>query len=117
MNAGSSEEPKLDELPALLRPDMALLVPNAYMTYALARFFMSQRLVPGVDFGLACCEEGLHGNGVQWDELARVSFNRFDMGRTAARQFIELSESGESRSLLLGGSWMPGATLPVCPAR
>lgn len=115
LDAADGEGPVLDELPALLRKDVALLVPNSYMTYVLMRYFMARRLVPGEDFGLACCEDGLHGNGVEWSELARVSFNRFDMGQTAARQLIAHLETGTSESRLLRGSWREGKTLPPCP--
>ena len=84
LDAANGEGPVLDELLSLLRRDVALLVPNSYMTYVLARFFMTCRLVPGEDFGLACCEDGLHGNGVEWSELARVSFRPLRYG-TASR--------------------------------
>jgi DNA-binding LacI/PurR family transcriptional regulator len=71
----------------------------------------SNRLVPGIDFGLACAESSSESDRV-WPQLTCVGFDRREMGRRAARmmrQWLE-QERPEVKSELLKGSLNQGET-------
>lgn len=107
--------PDFTELWARLTPDLAVIGLEPYSVMELGYALTQTALRPGTDFGLASCDEGFHGAGPAWSQLARVSFNRFAMGRRAARMMIhQLDESNDGEAMpseLIRGEWMAGPTI------
>jgi DNA-binding LacI/PurR family transcriptional regulator len=77
----------------------------------LAQTALAARLVPGIDFGLACCESSSESDRV-WPQLARVDFDRRGMGRRAALMMRELIEKERptTKSEVIRGKLVPGTT-------
>ena len=84
---------------------------DPYAVTELQAALMEVTLRPGVDFALASCDEGSRGGG-GWEQLARVRFNRFDLGRRAAQMMsAQLDQNGhDATSQLIRGEWMAGTT-------
>lgn len=100
-----------------LRPEVAVIGLNPYVVMELEHALVQSPLQPGVDFALASCDEGFHGTGVSWSQLARVCFHRFHMGRRAAQMMISKLDEPEKTvpSELMRGEWQTGATAPPIP--
>lgn len=100
-----------DAIGRFLERGVAVVASDIYKVRLVMRSAMARRLVPGVDFGLVCCEDV---PTLDWDlpDLSRVSFDRYGMGREAARMMLELLEKNtEPESAELSGEWVEGTTL------
>lgn len=97
---------------ASLNPETAVICYDV----AIARWFASCCLRhsghPGRDFGLACCDDVKELDHT-WDELSRVGFNRFELGKRGAEAILRWIEGGpapESKKDV--GRWIAGSSLP-----
>ncbi|MBN2711707.1 MAG: LacI family DNA-binding transcriptional regulator [Planctomycetes bacterium] len=68
---------------------------------------------PGRDFGLASCSER-NDCRTKWPWLSRMSFDRIELGRLAAKMMMELL-GGKKKvsSVIIEGDWIPGKTAKV----
>ena len=107
-HAGSAEmAPLLDEL----QPDDAVIATTFYSAQTLQNALVLHDKRPPRDFALVCCDDGFHREGSAWQELSRVSFDRYQMGFTAAQMMVEQLENGTTPpSQLLRGEWQSGRT-------
>ena len=92
-----------------LRPDVGIIAYSTTYARWIAHHAASLGLTPGYDFGLVCCDDS-HDLHRQWPGLSRVTFDRFQMGWTAARMMIDLLENKECPSKTQRGHWRPGDT-------
>jgi DNA-binding LacI/PurR family transcriptional regulator len=109
-------ETKIDELVSLLQRDVAVVAIDIYVAQALANWLVLRGIRPGLDFPLACCDDHFGGGGMEWTQLSRVQFNRFDLGRQAARMMTQIVDNSQAScpSLLIKGNWNSGETaLPL----
>ena len=91
-----------------LEREVAVIALNAYIVAELQGALMMSRRVPGEDFALISCDEGLRGMGQ--DHIARVSFARFEMGRRAARLMIDGLDGSAPPSQRTPVHWIAGPT-------
>ena len=100
------------ELWPRLGREVALIALNTYLVAELQGALLLSRLVPGEDFALVSCDEGFHGG--THSPVARVSFERFQMGLRAARLMLRGLNGEAMPSQLIAGQWIPGPTaLPL----
>jgi DNA-binding LacI/PurR family transcriptional regulator len=112
----SGLEAGIDELLQLLRQDVAVVAMDIYVVQTLANWLVLRGVRPGLDFPLACCDDHFAGGGMEWNQLSRVSFDRFGMGQQAARMITQILDNPQAAppSLLIKGHWIEGETaLPV----
>lgn len=98
-------------------PRTGVVALDAYIAQKVAQFAgMSGRHI-GRDFGLVCCDDLRMGH-LDWPELARVSFNRYEMGHEAAQLMLQALNGASSlcESRLIRGHWIEGETLPALGA-
>jgi LacI family transcriptional regulator len=130
IDAMTSDEEMAPLLPRL-QPGTAVIVQEYYTAYRLSRYLLQVGKCPGVDFALACCEGSFGADSMQWRELSHVTFNRFSMGRDAARMMLQLLDGttgepakGEATkgdggaacpSQAVKGEWSMGCTARPCP--
>ena len=102
------------DLAAQLTPDTVVICNSIYQAHALRDLAADAGKLPGRDFGLISCDD-MHQLDRMWPALARVSYDRYDMGLAAARMMTDLLDRGpeQSKSLLLPGAWLGGETLSV----
>jgi LacI family transcriptional regulator len=95
----------------LLRPDTAVVAEDVLHARMVAHAAFELRRAPGVDFGLACCEDTPELTNT-WPDLARVEFDRHDLGRRAAAMMVARLGDPEAacESYRLRGRWIPGPT-------
>ncbi len=100
------------DMAAQLAPDTAVICNSIYQAHALRDLAADAGKLPGRDFGMACCDDQ-HQLDRMWPGLARVSYDRYAMGLDAARMMTDLLDHGpeQSKSRLLPGAWLGGATL------
>lgn len=68
---------------------------------------------PGVDFGLACCDD-IKELDHTWDELSRVSFDRYQLGCFGAQSLLDWIDGGPApESQKVVGHWIAGELLPA----
>lgn len=52
---------------------------------------------PGIDFGLACCDDNSNSAEYIYPHMTRMRFDRFEMGRSAARMLVQrIEQTGAS---------------------
>ncbi len=97
-------------MPAL-RPENGVIACGIYQARWLTQLAGSTGLVPGYDFGLACCD-GAQEIYRLWPGLSRVDFNRFDLGYRAAKMMLKvIEEPGHAvPSYKVSGNWIAGNT-------
>ncbi len=69
-------------------------------------------LVPGQQFGLACCDED-DDLRIAWPGLSRAAFDRWAMGHQAGHMLLNMIEGGEADSVRIDVQWIPGHTAQV----
>jgi DNA-binding LacI/PurR family transcriptional regulator len=102
----------LREILLSLKADDALLLTTIYAAQAVLEASAMLGKVPGHDFGVACCDDGFQGAGTDWMHLSRVSFDRYEVGMSAAQMMLQVLDDAEATcpSLLAKGKWQAGAT-------
>jgi DNA-binding LacI/PurR family transcriptional regulator len=106
----------IDKLVRVLRRDVAIVAMDIYVAQILATWLVLRGVRPGLDFPLACCDDHFAGGGMEWNQLSRVTFNRFGMGQQAAHMMTQLLDNSLTicPSLLIQGEWIEGETaLPL----
>ncbi|NJL31841.1 MAG: LacI family transcriptional regulator [Phycisphaerales bacterium] len=95
-----------------LTPDTVLLCNSVYQAHTIRSIAEETGRIPGRDFGLICCDD-MHQLDRLWPGLARVSFDRYQMGLDAAAMLTGSLEDGieHHASKLLVVNWIPGSTL------
>jgi DNA-binding LacI/PurR family transcriptional regulator len=119
VDAKTTDE-ELAPIVSRLRPGTGVLAQEYYTAYRLTRYLLQVGKRPGLDFALACCEGSFTADSMQWNELSHVTFDRFTLGRKAARMMLQLldnstdpaSDCGESAcpSQAIKGEWYAGRT-------
>lgn len=112
----SELEEDIERLVKIIRRDVAVVAMDIYVAQTLANWLVLRGIRPGRDFPLACCDDHFGGGGMEWSQLSRVSFDRFEMGQQAARMMTQILDSPQATcpSLLLQGHWAEGQTaLPL----
>lgn len=109
------EMPQRDDeelvLPRLL-PGSALVTSSAYQAGRVLTACAQKRVRPGRDVGLISCDDAGVFN-LTWPELARVTFDRHQMGRKAAELVLGALEKGKlPRSRSFQGKVALGPTAP-----
>ena len=68
-------------------------------------------MIPGRDFALGACADGVDAWS-KWPDLARVTFQRAELGREAGRMLLQLLEDprAELPSVVQRGPWLARAT-------
>lgn len=99
-------------LPDFLQSGTAVVADSSSLAEQAALFCGSRGLRPGIDFGLACCDESSQVRGF-WPALSRVSFRRHDLGQEAARMLLSALDEPFSLppSRVIRGEWIAGSTL------
>jgi DNA-binding LacI/PurR family transcriptional regulator len=105
-----------DELAPRLTPDTAVVASDVPRLRLVAQVAAAHRLISGVDFGLACCDdipEFTYG----WPHLSRAIFDRVELGRQAAQMMLELLDNpgAQPPSQVLPSGWIAGTTLRATP--
>ncbi|HEY3333458.1 MAG TPA: LacI family DNA-binding transcriptional regulator [Capsulimonadaceae bacterium] len=105
-----SESGILETVVARTQPGSVVLVSDGYLVQHLAIAALHQGRRPGIDFAVACCDDG----SGEWPGLSRVTFPRVAMGIAAAEMIVATTEqTGESpKSQLFCGEWVDGTTAP-----
>jgi LacI family transcriptional regulator len=95
----------------LLRPDTAVIAEDVLRARMVAHAAWELRRTPGADFGLACCEDTPEVANT-WPDLARVEFDRYDLGRRAAEMLAARLANPDAgcASYQLRGRWIAGRT-------
>lgn len=111
------EQKHFEALWPQIRPDVAVIGLEIYATLRLLYSAMENGRWIGRDFALASCDAPFRGGGMNWPQLARVSFDRFELGYQAAQLMIRRLDQTEqlAPSRILRGQWKPGSTAPLCP--
>ena len=101
----------------LLEKSVAIVTEGTEWAQWLEHAANRQGIVPGRDFGLACCDES---NEIcrYWPGLSRVNFDHYEMGVEAAQMMLHRLQSPETECLsrLFRGQWIPGDTAPAVTA-
>jgi DNA-binding LacI/PurR family transcriptional regulator len=99
-------------LQTLLQPDVGLIVVDSYAVQLLMNCLATSRLCAGEDFALASCDDHFHEHSYGWQNIAHVSFDRFEMGRQAAQMMLQVLQRPHEPcpSRLLRGEWWPAQT-------
>jgi DNA-binding LacI/PurR family transcriptional regulator len=98
------------------RPHLRRGVAIVASTYAhapiIANFAMQHEMVPRRDYGLVCCDDSDEIRR-QFPQLSRSTFDRFDMGRRAARMLLKRFRSADADvpSWVEVPTWHAGMTL------
>jgi LacI family transcriptional regulator len=79
---------------ARLKSDRAIICNSIYQANTLRDIANTNGLIPGRDFGLACCDDQ-HQLDRLWPGLTRVSFDRYAMGLQAAELLITQLDAGD----------------------
>ncbi len=97
-----------------LRPGMAVIAGDYEQVFVIAATAMELGLRPGHDFGLACCDEVLNLKRT-WPQLARCTYNRFEMGKRAAEMMLHRLREPEKPcpSYIDQPVWISGTTLSL----
>lgn len=98
-------------VPALTGPECGLLLGNPTQARGCLSLFVERGLVPGRDFGVACCDaDALLGQ--QWPALSRIQVARSAIGQQAGLMLADLIRSPEHppASQLITSPVVPGAT-------
>lgn len=100
-----------EDLHAVLKPENIFITYNNEIATNIGQLAISMGLCIGRDFGLMCCEDSKYIRD-NWPGLSRASFDRFDMGRTAADMMIQLlsSRKTEPQQVIMPVHWIPGNT-------
>ncbi|MBI1337321.1 MAG: hypothetical protein GC164_10210 [Phycisphaera sp.] len=95
-----------------LTPNTAIITNSIYQALALRSAAEERGLIPGRDFGLACCDD-MHQLDRLWPGLARATFARYDMGLAAANMMTRSLDhrTPHEMSQLLPCVWHDGQTL------
>ena len=69
-------------------------------------------LLPVQDYGLACCDSTFE-TSLSFSTLARVLFDRFDMGTQAAEMMLQILQYPKTKcpSRRIPVQWYPGSTI------
>ena len=97
-------------------PPVAVLVADTFLARrALAELSM-RGLAAGRDYAMACCDDS-DELGETLPMLARVRFDRYEMGRLAGRMVLaKLADPASGvPSASMGVSWVPGAPATTAP--
>ncbi|MCK6487207.1 MAG: LacI family transcriptional regulator [Planctomycetes bacterium] len=94
-----------------LTPDTGVVASDIYLAQRLAYGGMRLGRCPGRDYGLACCDDA-RGITASWPDLARASFDRFDLGLAAAAMLLRLLDGDPAgcASQTIAPQWIAGAT-------
>ena len=99
-----------------LHPQLGVIALDPYIISYFQHALLDSDLRAGRDFALVACDEGFNGSGVEWRHLARVTFDRFDLGRRAAQMMLsELETEQPGASIEVRGQWRDGRTARPCP--
>jgi len=106
----------IDELVRTISPDVAVLAHQAYQARFLSHALATRGVTAPRDFGLCSCDDGADIS-LMWPDLSRPSFDRYAMGKLAARMIIQQLEEPETpaNSISVDSQWVPGATLRNTP--
>lgn len=114
-------EPFHDELAEILRetdwsPTTAAIASGTRHASSLVTVACGMGLRVGADFGLACCDDD-HSTEMIFPTLSRVSFDRFDLGVSAAKMMLgALSDDPEAIvSQRVRGQWLQRSTTTASP--
>ncbi|MEX0774659.1 MAG: LacI family DNA-binding transcriptional regulator [Phycisphaeraceae bacterium] len=109
-------EPYYDQLKALCRdeplsPDTAILASGARHATTLALAAGETGRLLGRDLGLACCDDSQQISAM-FPTLSRVSFDRYQLGVTAAQMLLATIGGDElgMKSRRVRGQWIAGTT-------
>ncbi|MFA6291729.1 MAG: LacI family DNA-binding transcriptional regulator [Victivallales bacterium] len=99
-------------LPSMFEPGMGVICDGNMNARHLYTHLAQSGLIPPRDYGLVCCDDS-HETERTFPMLSRVSFNRYEMGKLAARMLIESLRSPKSppKSMRIAGMWIPGETI------
>ena len=106
-------------LRAQLRRDVAVIVSDTYAMHSLMLRLSRTRTSVGDDVSLICIDDHFHDGAYHWEHVARISFDRFEMGVQAAQMMlslIELTDDLNCPSRLIRGEFQEGATFSPCSA-
>lgn len=114
---GRSLSDRFTELRPLLRADVGLIVPETYMSNELLALLARFGPRAGTDFSFVSCDDTFGAAIFHRQEVARISFNRLEMGRQAAQMMIQLLEYGAAAcpSHLVTGEFVPGFSCASAP--
>ncbi|MGF1633394.1 MAG: LacI family DNA-binding transcriptional regulator [Phycisphaerae bacterium] len=108
--SGQRDSGLLQRLADELDASTAVLTSDASMARVTQLIWSQRRLVAGLDYALASCDETAEETYL-WPQLSRVSFNRMAMGELAGEMLLQTLNGGRSvRSTKVAGQWLPGET-------
>jgi len=92
--------------------DTAVIVSDAYFVLPVEHCMEQQGMVWGRDYGLICTDDS-NEFSVSWPELARVSFNRYEMGYQAAQMLSQILANPDAPcpSQMVRGRFIKGSTI------
>ncbi len=94
-----------------LAPDHLIICNSIYQAHAMRSMGEEAGLIPGRDYGLISCDDMKQLDRL-WPSLARVSFDRYEMGVAAAQlMFAALNQApADCPSVLISSQWIAGST-------
>lgn len=97
---------------AVQAPRTGIVAYNSPTALAVSQALARQRLVPGEDYSLVSCDSARRDD-LHWPELARVTFDRQELGEAAGRMMLASIEHRPEAcvSAVLRGTWHEGSTI------
>ena len=97
----------------LLSREIAVIVSDTYAMHGLLLRLSQTHLSVGTDVSLLCLDDHFHEIAYHWEHVARMSFDRFEMGVMAAQMMMSLispTDDLNCPSRLVKGTFQAGAT-------